>query len=108
MALLAHPHVADGLVRRALGLGRILGRLRERELGEGLGALEAAGVAEGARQVAVGLAAQRSEERRGGQECVSTCRSRWSPDPYTTQQEERMQQDVIYTEHCLPCRVTYH
>src|SRR3546814_14023042 len=22
----------------------------------------------------------RSEERRGGQECVSTCRSRWSPD----------------------------
>src|SRR3546814_16864182 len=24
-------------------------------------------------------AAMRSEERRGGQECVSTCRSRWSP-----------------------------
>src|SRR3546814_12186661 len=24
---------------------------------------------------------QRSEERRGGKECVSTCRSRWSPDP---------------------------
>src|SRR3546814_15396570 len=23
--------------------------------------------------------AHRSEERRGGQECVSTCRSRWSP-----------------------------
>src|SRR3546814_7702454 len=23
----------------------------------------------------------RSEERRGGKECVSTCRSRWSPDP---------------------------
>src|SRR3546814_3849199 len=23
---------------------------------------------------------QRSEERRGGKECVSTCRSRWSPD----------------------------
>src|SRR3546814_4498175 len=22
---------------------------------------------------------QRSEERRGGKECVSTCRSRWSP-----------------------------
>src|SRR3546814_5317248 len=22
----------------------------------------------------------RSEERRGGKECVSTCRSRWSPD----------------------------
>src|SRR3546814_14980523 len=24
--------------------------------------------------------AGRSEERRGGRECVSTCRSRWSPD----------------------------
>src|SRR3546814_14823742 len=24
--------------------------------------------------------AKRSEERRVGQECVSTCRSRWSPD----------------------------
>src|SRR3546814_18521990 len=24
----------------------------------------------------------RSEERRVGQECVSTCRSRWSPAPY--------------------------
>src|SRR3546814_6668506 len=26
-----------------------------------------------------GTAAQRSEERRVGKECVSTCRSRWSP-----------------------------
>src|SRR3546814_15238688 len=25
------------------------------------------------------IADQRSEERRGGKECVSTCRSRWSP-----------------------------
>src|SRR3546814_9725072 len=25
------------------------------------------------------FAMQRSEERRGGNECVSTCRSRWSP-----------------------------
>src|SRR3546814_14432528 len=29
----------------------------------------------------VGLAASRSEERRVGKECVSTCRSRWSPYP---------------------------
>src|SRR3546814_18669608 len=29
----------------------------------------------------LGLAADRSEERRVGKECVSTCRSRWSPDP---------------------------
>src|SRR3546814_19464849 len=27
----------------------------------------------------VGQGRQRSEERRVGQECVSTCRSRWSP-----------------------------
>src|SRR3546814_13080030 len=26
----------------------------------------------------------RSEARRGGKECVSTCRSRWSPYPYKT------------------------
>src|SRR3546814_5679319 len=26
-----------------------------------------------------GFGADRSEERRGGKECVSTCRSRWSP-----------------------------
>src|SRR3546814_5732680 len=28
---------------------------------------------------AVGSARERSEERRVGKECVSTCRSRWSP-----------------------------
>src|SRR3546814_18451379 len=28
----------------------------------------------------------RSEERRVGKECVSTCRSRWSPDHYTKKQ----------------------
>src|SRR3546814_12035174 len=27
-----------------------------------------------------GKSSQRSEERRVGKECVSTCRSRWSPD----------------------------
>src|SRR3546814_16303101 len=29
-------------------------------------------------------AKERSEERRVGKECVSTCRSRWSPYPLTT------------------------
>src|SRR3546814_19728497 len=29
----------------------------------------------------------RSEERRVGKECVSTCRSRWSPYPYKKQRE---------------------
>src|SRR3546814_3560615 len=36
--------------------------------------------AEAARCTASGMAAMRSEERRVGKECVSTCRSRWSPD----------------------------
>src|SRR3546814_2909062 len=39
----------------------------------------------GAQAVAVvgeqGACVQRSEERRVGKECVSTCRSRWSPYP---------------------------
>src|SRR3546814_6283358 len=44
----------------------LVGLVRERSL------------AEGARHVAPGVD-QRSEERRVGKECVSTCRSRWSP-----------------------------
>src|SRR3546814_21167569 len=32
--------------------------------------------------VPVDMSAVRSEERRVGKECVSTCRSRWSPDHY--------------------------
>src|SRR3546814_12851492 len=31
----------------------------------------------------------RSEERRVGKECVSTCRSRWSPDHYKKQKKKR-------------------
>src|SRR3546814_9916271 len=32
-------------------------------------------------QVIAQIIGERSEERRVGKECVSTCRSRWSPDP---------------------------
>src|SRR3546814_19859704 len=32
--------------------------------------------------MAVAIPGMRSEERRVGQECVSTCRSRWSPKHY--------------------------
>src|SRR3546814_13078791 len=32
---------------------------------------------------------KRSEERRVGKECVSTCRSRWSPYNYTKQKETK-------------------
>src|SRR3546814_14395799 len=37
-------------------------------------------------------AADRSEERRVGKECVSTCRSRWSPDRTNTKAS-----DYIYS-----------
>src|SRR3546814_14429480 len=45
-----------------------------------------AGVAEGAELVVDGRGL-RSEERRVGKECVSTCRSRWSP--YHSKKKER-------------------
>src|SRR3546814_13088827 len=35
-----------------------------------------------------------SEERRGGKECVSTCRSRWSTDP---QKKKRQDTNVLNT-----------
>src|SRR3546814_17412842 len=41
--------------------------------------------------------AGRSEERRVGKECVSTCRSRWSPYPY----KKKIHQS-IYHESTIP------
>src|SRR3546814_441620 len=43
--------------------------------------IQGLGIAEAANQKAVAYAKERlrSEERRVGKECVSTCRSRWSP-----------------------------
>src|SRR3546814_15508095 len=40
---------------------------------------------------------QRSEERRVGKECVSTCRSRWSTYPYKKNQktEQKSKQHII-------------
>src|SRR3546814_19047829 len=35
---------------------------------------------------------KRSEERRVGKECVSTCRSRWSPYHYKTKQKKTPKQ----------------
>src|SRR3546814_19114578 len=40
----------------------------------------------------------RSEERRVGKECVSTCRSRWSPYHYT-QQESTAQSNLTTIKH---------
>src|SRR3546814_13670603 len=38
----------------------------------------------------------RSEERRVGQECVSTCRSRWSPSHYKKKIRELTQKNRLY------------
>src|SRR3546814_21195154 len=40
----------------------------------------------------------RSEERRVGKECVSTCRSRWSPYHYKKKSNECERQ--YYNHHC--------
>src|SRR3546814_13264256 len=40
----------------------------------------ASGVAEALTRAGPGFVGHRSEERRVGNECVSTCRFRWSPD----------------------------
>src|SRR3546814_11023381 len=44
-----------------------------------------------------GADAIRSEERRVGQECVSTCRSRWSP--YHSQKKNKDMQIKAYIKH---------
>src|SRR3546814_14714366 len=48
------------------------------------------------------LPAERSEERRVGKECVSTCRSRWSPYHYkknnnTTEQKQTKMKNAEHT-----------
>src|SRR3546814_6008142 len=49
----------------------------------------------------------RSEERRVGNECVSTCRSRWSPYHYnTTPLEIPLMSHTHHTHH--GCRLTDH
>src|SRR3546814_20996605 len=55
----------------------------------------------GARQVdgAAAVAFERSAERRVGQECVSTCRSRWSPTPYTPNHTNNYTTDYITHTH---------
>src|SRR3546814_17253149 len=41
------------------------------------------------------IAESRSEERRVGKECVSTCRSRWSPYHYKTKQPVQKQTTIV-------------
>src|SRR3546814_13126851 len=80
-----------------LFLARLAGARRLRRLGQlvldHLDADHVVGVerAEPADQV-------RSEERRGGKECVSTCRSRWSPYHY---KKKTKSTEAIATEHTI-------
>src|SRR3546814_6563407 len=50
-------------------------------VGEGSVADEGIGRLQEAQRLFGRLERQRSEERRGGNECVSTCKSRWAPYP---------------------------
>src|SRR3546814_12486395 len=62
------------------------------------------------RHAAVRAAADRSEERRVGKECVSTCRSRWSPYHSTKKTPSRMQLALtfIVSHTPLPRSDTYY
>src|SRR3546814_14293393 len=69
--LVAHEFVAEA---QALGVEDLLAVHHD-----GVVQRAAAGEAHGAHLLDV--LCERSEERRVGKECVSTCRSRWSPYP---------------------------
>src|SRR3546814_19488515 len=68
--------------RRDLGVLELLLAVRQRRRSFAHLCFEsgnALGVGAAADQVELALHFSRSEERRVGKECVSTCRSRWSP-----------------------------
>src|SRR3546814_2277066 len=73
------------LLHLALEILRVLPHRRDHAV-EGAGELADFIPAMAVRERAV--ASPRSEERRGGTECVSTCRSRWSPYPPTKKRHD--------------------
>src|SRR3546814_17960591 len=78
-AINSHPIAADARARAEFGERR----KRHRRLGLGVGLHLALVI----------VRMDRSEERRVGKECVSTCRSRWSPDHY---KKKKTQQKINY------------
>src|SRR3546814_16182231 len=48
-----------------------------------------------------GMALVRSEERRVGKECVSTCRSRWSLDTEQNKQHEKKEQHRSHNQDTM-------
>src|SRR3546814_13090785 len=74
------PDETDSVFRLALGShGEYLGGDRALPLPPDLGQPQP-GTVLYADDTLRGFGVRRSEERRAGKECVSTCRSRWSPD----------------------------
>src|SRR3546814_18293814 len=72
----------DGIVTEAQLAARRPGEAARRPALENLGMTVGPGEREGADEAGAAVDARRSEARRVGKECVSTCRSRWSPDHY--------------------------
>src|SRR3546814_19905940 len=80
-----HRHVLARPGERGIGgaIERPAARLRGRDPPIEPGAVQAVELEAHAREArAAVIGGERSEERRVGKECVSTCRSRWSPYPY--------------------------
>src|SRR3546814_17773388 len=75
------PGVISGLFLAGYGVARIVGELfrqPDAQIGYLVGGTTM-GQWLSLPMVLLGLGVVRSEERRVGKECVSTCRSRWSP-----------------------------
>src|SRR3546814_20919951 len=76
----------EWVANQAVQLFGGLGYMQESEVERQYRDMRILGIGGGTTEITNGLAAKRlgyqsrSEERRGGTECVSTCRSRWSPD----------------------------
>src|SRR3546814_13203199 len=60
-----------------------------------------------AMRTAASLAAGRSEERRVGKECVSTCRSRWSPYHKKKKENYVVESDQVYNKSSNDNTITH-
>src|SRR3546814_17506847 len=67
----------------------------------GVPAVRPAALAHGGGERRPRAGAARSEERRGGKECVSTCSSRWAPSHY------KIKRNKVLTTQIVPLRLTH-
>src|SRR3546814_18498388 len=70
----------DRIIAKTQRAARRPGQAARRPALENLGMAVGPGEREGADEGGAAVDVRRSEESRVGKECVSTCRSRWSPD----------------------------